>query len=122
MRILVTGSRNWDDEAQIRLALMETVAERLMNDDEGVIIIHGDAPGADTIAAQFAESMNWTVEAYPADWKKFGRSAGPIRNQQMVDSGADICVAFPQPGSVGTRDCTKRAFKAGIRVRTYEPV
>ena len=50
------------------------------------------------------------------NWKNLGRKAGPLRNQKMVDLGADICIAFPQGESRGTRNCMKLADKAGIEV------
>lgn len=61
--------------------------------------------------------MFWNVEqeVHDADWNEYGRAAGPIRNQEMVDAGADVCLAFPT-GGPGTRDCMRRARDAGIRV------
>lgn len=111
MRILVTGSRNWDDLEK----MIEAIAP--YDDCQGRhVLIHGAARGADTMAANIASSLGWDVESYPADWDKHGRSAGPIRNQQMVDLGADICLAFPLGESRGTRHCMKIAEKAGIKV------
>lgn len=105
-RILITGSRDWTDVDPIRAALLEH--------GPGVVV-HGAARGADTIAGEIAASLGWLVEAHPADWGH-GRSAGVRRNQAMVDLGADVCLAFPLPGSVGTWDCIRRATAAGIMV------
>jgi hypothetical protein len=77
-------------------------------------LVHGAAKGADTIAASLADHMGWDVEAFPAEWDRFGRRAGPVRNQLMVDHGADICLVFPLPDSRGTWDCVRRAKAAGI--------
>ena len=55
------------------------------------------------------------VEEYPADWKKYGKSAGPLRNQRMIDEGKpDLVVAFP--GGVGTADMISRAKAYNISV------
>jgi UDP-N-acetylmuramoylalanine-D-glutamate ligase len=55
------------------------------------------------------------LEVYPADWKLHGKSAGHIRNQQMLDeSKPDIVIAFP--GGRGTANMIKRAKKAGVEV------
>jgi hypothetical protein len=59
-------------------------------------------------------------EPYPADWS-FGKSGGPVRNQKMVDAGADVCLAFPLPDSTGTVDCMERARIAGIPTLVFEP-
>lgn len=109
MRVIVTGSRKWGDIHAIRMALLRL--------PPAATIVHGDAPGADTIAKWLAEDFGFTVEAHPADWKKHGKRGGPIRNQEMVDAGADLMLAFPLPESIGTHDCMRRAEKAGIPVK-----
>jgi len=109
MRILVTGSRRWADEDAVWMAIVNEARA------EPLVIVHGDCPtGADAIAKAGAEWMLDTVqEAHPADWSQ-GRGAGPRRNQEMVDLGADLCLAFPLGESPGTKDCMRRALAAGI--------
>ena len=76
--------------------------------EPGDSIIHDGAPGADTLAAEVAQELGIRARAYPADWRKHGRAAGPIRNQLMLDDGKpDILVAFP--GGKGTADMIRRA-------------
>lgn len=75
-------------------------------------IVHGCAPGADTLADEWAAANCVRVDQFPAAWKTLGPAAGPIRNQQMVDAGADGVIAFP--GGRGTADCVRRAEGAGI--------
>jgi hypothetical protein len=117
MRILITGSRNWPDDGTVEQAILD-VKNWFYFDWEDVVIVHGDCPtGADAIADEFATEYDIKVERHPADWKKHGRAAGPIRNQEMVDLGADICLAFPLPDSRGTIHCMKAAKKAGIPVK-----
>jgi hypothetical protein len=116
-RILVTGSRLWDAPEIVYMALAATIFKY---GNEDVTIVHGGAKGADTIAGEFARFAGHKEEIYKANWKEFGRGAGPIRNQQMVDSGADLCLAFLRPGSKGTADCIKRAEKSGIPVKVYK--
>ena len=81
-------------------------------------IIHGDAPGADTLAKNWALYMATSgVSQYPfpADWKTHGKSAGPIRNKQMLDiSFPDMVVAFP--GGPGTNHMVTLAKKADVKV------
>lgn len=113
-RILVTGSREWHDSVSVAREL-GALRKRLEPGRE-IVVVHGAAKGLDTIAAFAAGVMKLTVEPHPADWTTHGKNAGPIRNQAMVDLGADICLAFPTASSVGTWDCVRRANKAGIRV------
>lgn len=81
MRVLITGDRNWDEYAPIY-----TVLKALHDVHPDAIIVHGGARGADTMAGQIAAVLFGTdrVEAYPAEWTKYGKSAGPIRNRLMV--------------------------------------
>ena len=113
-RILVTGSRSWTDAATIDRNLVGATGHLDML--RPVVVIDGAAKGADSIAHDFALAHGWQTERYPADWTTHGKAAGSIRNQQMVDLGADLCLAFPLPDSIGTWDCIRRANKAGIRV------
>lgn len=78
-------------------------------------VISGKAKGADTLAIDWAV-VNWlTWDEYPADWEKYGKSAGYIRNQQMLDEGKpDYVIAFP--GGAGTKNMKERAIKAGVPV------
>ena len=99
--VLICGGRDYTDRAMMR-ATMETWL------CPGDTIIHGGAPGADTLAAGVAKEMGIEQKGYPADWRKHGKAAGPIRNQLMLDDGKpDIVVAFP--GGKGTADMIRRA-------------
>lgn len=112
MKLLVCGGRYYSDEEKVRATLA-----KLFDGHEERILIHGGAPGADTLAGSVARAMGATVRVYPADWKKHGRSAGPMRNQRMLDAereGLDWVVAFP--GGTGTRDMVRRAKRAVVQV------
>lgn len=76
----------------------------------------GNAHGADFLAEKVWESLGWPIEKHPADWDKNGRAAGHIRNAEMANLGADVCVAFPLGESKGTRGMMKIAAKKGIPV------
>jgi len=126
MRILVTGSREFTDRHIIEGALIDCDEDRLVPLSMGWVpptVVHGACPegGADEIADDMAKDLGWVTEPHPAAFKQFGKKAGPIRNQAMVDLGADVCLGFFKRGALnkGTTDCVIRAIKAGIPVRTY---
>lgn len=114
-RILVTGSRNYPDDGTVESWLTSAV-EHALTMGKQPVIVHGACPtGADMIADHFAVANRIAVERHPADWSR-GRIAGPLRNQQMVDRGASICIAFPFGESRGTRGCARFAEQVGIKV------
>jgi hypothetical protein len=108
-RVLVCGGRDFADRAMLRhhLDLLYRVGWSA--------VIHGGATGADTLAGEWAALRGIPVEVYPADWRRYGRMAGPMRNQRMLTDGApDLVVAFP--GGAGTADMVRRATDAGVPV------
>lgn len=115
MRILITGGRDFDDRTMLFVAL-----DRLHTEHGFTILIHGDARGADQMAGEWAVERGVEVLACPADWKRHGRGAGPIRNRQMLEHKPDLLVAFP--GGKGTADMVAVATKAGMRVIIAEEV
>lgn len=116
-RVLVTGSRDWDDREAVRDALDAVLAEH-----PAVVVVHGACPtGADEQAVAWVlDRWTWTDgcdvrhNPHPADWAAHGRAAGFRRNAEMVRSGADLCLAFIRNGSRGATHCASLAEKAGI--------
>jgi hypothetical protein len=117
-RVLVTGSRDWDDADAIREAL--EAIEGNVEPGDTLTLIHGTAQGADSLAAAAARRLGWTIEPHPADWRRLGRRAGFVRNAEMVASGADVCLAFIKNNSRGATMCAELARQAGIPVTTEE--
>lgn len=144
IRILVTGSRYWSDYAKVAHALSATVMELIQKnpDEKKIVIVHGDCParaewkdgkfikyvGADHYASEWTNKVQRSMkvrgydikqEKHPANWQKNNRGAGMIRNQEMVDLGADVCLAFILDNSSGATHCAERADEAGIDTRRY---
>lgn len=123
MRVLITGSRTWDNRDAIWTAL-DTLAEAARSVGEPVVVVHGCARGADTIADDWVRARRrdgWPVaaERHRADWVKHPGSAGHIRNREMVQIGADVCLAFILDGSAGASSCADLAEDYSIRVERY---
>jgi YspA, cpYpsA-related SLOG family len=112
-RILVTGSRDWSDVGTIRRALVRHYSP-------GNTLVSGACPtGADAIAEGIWEELGGKVERHPADWRRYGRSAGPRRNREMVALGASVCLAFILDHSPGATGCATAAKSAGIPVELH---
>lgn len=127
MRLLVCGSRDWGDKE-----IIHTVLEGFAARHDLKRVIAGGAPGADTLAFDWAyeKDIHWV---FPADWKKYGKAAGPRRNQQMLDQGKpDMVLAFKDgfdykwawgvesASGHGTEDMVLRAKNAGVPVYVIE--
>ncbi len=115
MRLLITGDRFWNHRELIRRKLIEFGCP-----DKIEVLIHGDAQGADRMAASIALDLGLPEEKilkYPAGWKLYGKSAGPIRNRQMLKEGQPTQVlAFHDHPEIsrGTVDMVKIAKKAKV--------
>ena len=116
MKILGFGSRAGVSPAVLSEAMWAIVEEC------GIpyTFIHGDCRGVDRqLAGWFAERFSCEITAVPANWSLYGRSAGPLRNQVMVDMldpDCDIAVGFLTASSVGSLDTIRRCQAAGVTV------
>lgn len=128
MRILVCGGRDFDDYPLLNSTLNDICDEfnlwftpdKYMNCLPKIeCLIHGGAKGADMWADYWAVH-NWVpILEFKANWDLHGKSAGPIRNKQMLDEGKpDLVIAFP--GGRGTANMIQQARKAGVKVREIE--
>lgn len=107
LRIGVTGGRDFANWHLVTHVLRQMPAD--------ATLVHGGARGADSLCAEWwGDVQGRCVEPHAADWAKHGKGAGVVRNQEMVDSGLDLLVAFP--GGKGTADMVARCQKAGVRV------
>lgn len=111
LTVLCCGDRYWSQYGPIFRALFLL--------PKGSHVVHGDCDGADKMCGYVAYTLGHKVSRHPADWKQFGHSAGPRRNQQMLNEHPDISlgIAFHDhfQQSRGTLDMTKRLTKAGIK-------
>ena len=113
-RVIVAGGRNFRDEVLLRNKL-DFYLDKVSKTHE-IHIVCGKARGADTLGEQYALERNYAVDAYPADWDRFGKSAGYKRNVIMADN-ADALVAFWDGESHGTKHMIDTAKAKGLKVR-----
>ena len=117
MKVLICGDREWDDREKIRGEL-----RALRKTWDVLEICEGECRGADTIAREEAERMGIPVRPFPADWRRYGKRAGPIRNRQMLKEFApDMVLAFHDDieRSRGTRDMVTIARAANIPTHVF---
>lgn len=122
MRILVSGTRHANEAHRTEvyeLLSKYTDAVRVKRPSEEITVVYGAAPGVDWIAHEWAVEHGHTAEPHAAQWGKYGKTAGPLRNQEMVNTGATLALAFPAAGSQGkggTWDLIHRAADAGMSI------
>lgn len=112
MRVLICGGRSFED----RRLFHNTIFPYYEKYKSNLEIITGMARGADTLALKFGLYYQLSVHKFPAEWDVYGKSAGYIRNKQMLDIGKpDLVVAFP--GGNGTKMMIKLAKDAGVQTK-----
>ena len=117
-KVLVCGGRDYNDYRHVRKVL-NRLHEAVRLSGKVLVIIHGNARGADLLADTYARDEQIEVLSFPANWDLYGKRAGFIRNKQMLDVGKpDLIIAFP--GGRGTDMMCEIAEKAGVPVRRYK--
>jgi len=113
MKILICGDRNWSNKKKIMEELIKVAKENT------ALVIHGAARGADTLSGEVAKELGMRVATFPAQWEKFGKAAGVLRNIEMLDEKPDLVLAFHNDlsKSKGTAHTVKTAQKRGILVK-----
>lgn len=114
MRLLISGYREFADYK----LFCETLEE--FNGTISVII-HGGCRGADTLARKYAEERGIEQEVYLPNWERYGKRAGPIRNEKMIVDGCpDYAIVFLSEKSIGTKNMVSLCEKHGIDLTVVE--
>lgn len=120
MRVIVCGGRDYGknpdgSDNDVEMDFLFNFLTELLIKHPGMVVIQGEARGADRLAKLWANFMKVPVVSFPADWKKYGNRAGPVRNLQMIEEGKpDLVVAFR--GGAGTTNMIKQALFNNIEV------
>ena len=113
MRVIIAGSREFKDYVLLKVRVMHMLANQT-----DVTIVCGEARGADALGKRLALELGWQVASYPADWDKYGKSAGYRRNELMADN-ADALIAFWDGASKGTKHMIDIATHKGLKVKVF---
>jgi len=108
MKLIVAGGRDFVPNAIDREILKDVVKQYGITE-----IVSGGAKGADSFGEDFAKENKLKVTKFPANWNKYGRGAGPIRNKAMADY-ADAVLLYP--GGRGTASMKVLALQKGLQV------
>lgn len=99
---MVCGSRSIEDPLYIKKEIETLIADSNW-DIKDITVIQGEAKGVDSIAKLWAEFRKLPINSYPADWKKYGKRAGFLRNEEMVKA-CDFCLIIWDGSSNGTKN------------------
>ena len=107
--ILICGDRNWTNAS-----IMKKVMDKFVNEKD--ILVHGNTRGADKMSGFIGKEIGCEVKVFPANWDEHGRSAGPIRNREMLRQNPDIVIGFHNniEKSKGTKDMLNISKKKGV--------
>lgn len=112
--VLVCGGRDFSDYHALATFLGQCLPHRPTH------ILTGGCRGADKLAQTWAAVAGIPASTYMADWDRYGKAAGPKRNQAMLDDcQPDLVVAFP--GGKGTADMIRRARIEEVPVMQWTP-
>ena len=127
IRILFTGHGDHSSKHLVWNAIDYFMSNITDKNFSNYVFIHGDCPSrsydgmsVDQIADLYALAHGIKVEIYPPNFDLYGDDAYKVRNQQMVNSGAHFCLAFPDGESPGTWQTVEMARKAKIHTRVFE--
>jgi len=110
MKIIIAGSRNFND-----YNLLKSSCDNLLTQFTNIEIVSGTARGADKLGERYAREKGYSIKEFPANWDKFGKSAGYIRNDEMAQY-ADMLIAFWDGTSKGTKHMIDLANKRSLKV------
>ena len=107
-RIVVAGCRDYKNYEEVKKYIDSCISD--ICKEYKLIFISGCCRGVDALGERYAKESGYKIERYPAEWKKYGRAAGPIRNEKMA-ACADLIICFWDGKSRGTKTMIEFAKK-----------
>lgn len=117
-RVIICGSREFDDYEFLREKCDKILSRKAADPNEEIVVVSGCARGADTLGERYAAERGYQVLRYPAQWDKYGKSAGYRRNKEMAEV-SNACIAFLSSTAEnrGTKNMISVASKMNLLVR-----
>jgi len=117
MNVIIAGGRDFNDYELLKRKLNHLLG-RWLHLPVQIDVVSGCAWGADRLGERWAKEVGAYVVPFPADWEKYGKAAGPIRNEEMAKYAAgEYCVCFWDGKSKGTKDMISLCQKYDINLR-----
>lgn len=113
-RIVVAGCRSFENYAEAKQYIDFCISG--IKKQYTLVFVTGGYKGADAMGERYAKEYGYQIERYPAQWEKYGKSAGPKRNRTMAEIG-DYVICFWDGKSRGTRSMIKFAVENGKPIR-----
>lgn len=113
-RVIIAGTRDFKDYELLK-SYCDYMLSNKADSGEEIVIISGGASGADALGEKYAKERGYSLRQFPAQWDKYGRQAGPMRNREMA-ANADALIAFWDGKSRGTKNMINEAQKRGLKV------
>ena len=111
-KVIIAGCRTYRNYEQLKAALNQVLTNGVEE------IVSGGAKGTDQLGERYAREHQIPLKRFPANWQKYDKLAGPIRNREMA-SYADAAIIFWDGKSKGTRDMIRAARAAGLSIRVF---
>lgn len=116
---IIAGGRSFTDYQYLKESCTSAISDYCSkNREKSVEIFCGMASGADTLGERFAKENGYKIRYFPANWERYGKRAGILRNEEMVLS-ANALIAFWNGKSKGTEHVLKFAYKNNLWTQVY---
>ncbi len=113
IKVIIAGGRNFDDFNRLC-----EVCDEFLKDQNNIEIVSGAYKGADLLGERYAAERNYSIKQFPADWRRYGKSAGLKRNTEMA-AYANALIAFWDGESKGTKHMIELATQANLNVKVF---
>lgn len=111
MKVIIAGGREFNDYDLLKIS-----CDRILIRQTNIEIVSGKALGADKLGEVYAKEKGYKIKEFPADWIKYKKGAGPIRNKQMAEY-SDGLIAFWDGKSKGTKNMIDLAKNHGLKIK-----
>ncbi len=111
IKVIIAGGRDFDDFNKLC-----QVCDEFLQDQNNIEIVSGTYKGADLLGERYANERTYPIKQFPADWRRYGKSAGLKRNTEMA-AYADALIAFWDGESKGTKHMIDLAKQACLKVK-----